>query len=162
MVETPPMSRSGQRGAALRRALWTVAAVLAVAVVLWFTLREDRLVFEGNLTGGNFVPLQHHMAALRCVLEDCANAAVALRWLLLDVVGNFLLFIPVGLTLTGALPGRSRWRRWWRAVAVAVCLSVVIEAVQLLLPSRATDVDDVLFNAAGAIVGASLGVLLRR
>jgi glycopeptide antibiotics resistance protein len=36
-----------------------------------------------------------------------------------------------------------------------VLLSTAIEVVQLRIPGRATDVDDVIFNTLGALVGAS-------
>ena len=136
-----------------RRTAWRLAAALAVAVVLWFTLREDELVTWSHLTGRNLVPLRHHLAALRCVLDDCANAKAALHYLLVDVVGNVLLFVPVGLTLTGASRLRPRLARLAAATGWAALLSVAIEIVQLSMPTRASDVDDVLFNTLGALVG---------
>jgi len=136
-----------------RRTAWRLAAALAVAVVLWFTLREDELVTWSHLTGRNLVPLRHHLAALRCVLDDCANARAALHYLLVDVVGNVLLFVPVGLTLTGASRLRPRLARLAAATGWAALLSVAIEIVQLSMPTRASDVDDVLFNTLGALVG---------
>ena len=137
-----------------RRTAWRLAAALAVAVVLFFTLREDELVTWSHLTGRNLVPLRHHLAALRCVLDDCGNAQAALHYLLVDVVGNVLLFVPVGLTLTGASRLRSRFARLAAATALAAALSLAIELVQLWMPTRASDVDDVLFNTLGALVGA--------
>lgn len=139
------------------RVLWALAAAVMVGVVLWVTVREDQYVTWQNLTGGNFVPLQHHLAALRCVLRDCPNADAARHYLIVDVIGNFLLFLPVGLTFAGVAPGRSRWTRWLAAVAAACLLSTLIEAAQLFIPSRATDVDDVLFNTLGAMLGAVFG-----
>lgn len=139
---------------------WGVAAVLAVAGVLWVTVREDKYVTWSNLTGSNLVPLEHHLAALRCVLRDCENADAALYYLLLDVVGNVLLFIPVGLTVAAALPLRSRLARLGLTTLMAMLLSTSIEAIQLLMPSRATDVDDVLFNTLGALTGALVALPL--
>jgi len=139
-----------------QRAGWYLAAAAVVAIVLWLTVREDQAVTWQNLTGGNYVPLKHHWAALVCVLEGCANATAAWHYLLVDVVGNVVLFIPVGFTFAGALGGRGRgrWWRWAWAVGAAFLLSCGIEAVQLVMPSRATDVDDVLFNTLGAMLGA--------
>jgi VanZ family protein len=139
------------------RWLWAALAAVMVGVVLWVTVREDQYVTWQNLTGGNYVPLEHHLSALRCVLRGCPSADAARHYLIVDVVGNFLLFLPVGLTFAGASPGHSRWRRWLHAVAAACVLSTAIEAAQLLIPSRATDVDDVLFNTLGAMLGAAFG-----
>jgi hypothetical protein len=142
------------------RPLWVVATCAALAVVLWTTLREDRYVTWQNLTGSNFVPLRHHLAALRCVLDDCAAAGAALHYLVADVGGNLLLFVPLGLALVGALPLAGRGRRWLAAVGLALVLSAGIEAVQLAMPSRATDVDDVLFNTLGAALGGLAALVL--
>jgi len=141
------------------RAGWVLAALLAMAVVLWFTVREDEYVGWQNLTGGNYVPLRHHLAALHCVLNDCPAAGAALEYLLVDVVGNTLLFIPVGLAFVGALPLAGRAARYLGAVLAAMLFSSAIEVAQLFMPSRATDVDDVLFNTAGAMLGALLALL---
>jgi len=138
------------------RPVWWLAALVALAAVLWLTVREDDLVTWQNLTGANLVPLRHHLAALRCVLEDCAAADAARHYLMVDVIGNILLFLPIGFTFAGAAPAlERRWRVLWAVVSGAV-LSTGIEVVQLYLASRATDVDDVLFNTLGAMLGAWL------
>lgn len=141
------------------RPWWLAAAGMSLAVVLWLTLREDRYVTWANLTGSNFVPLRHHLAAFRCWLDDCAAAAAAREYLLFDVVGNVLLFLPLGLTFAAASTRPGRWGRLGAATLSAMLLSVSIEVLQLAMPSRASDVDDVLFNTLGALVGAMVGVL---
>ncbi len=138
------------------RPAWALAALAALAGVLWLTVREDDMVTWQNLTGANLVPLRHHLAALRCVLEDCAAADTARHYLMVDVVGNVLLFLPIGFTFAGAAPAVGRGRRFLVGVVAAALLSAGIEVVQLNLASRATDVDDVLFNTLGAMLGAWL------
>ena len=141
------------------RPLWLVGAGVAAAAVLFLTLREDEYVTWENLTGVNLVPLRHHLAAYRCWLRDCDAAEVALRYLLVDVVGNVLLFVPLGLTLAAASTRATRWGRLAAATASAALLSVLIEVIQLAMPSRASDVDDVIFNTLGALVGAVVGAV---
>jgi glycopeptide antibiotics resistance protein len=67
-----------------------------------------------------------------------------------EVVGNVALFVPLGFLLPAAA---RACRRPWVALSAAAGLSVLIEAVQGLLPSHATDVDDVILNTAGAVLG---------
>jgi VanZ family protein len=142
------------------RPLWLVAAGLSLAAVLWLTLREDEYVTWANLTGTNVVPLRHHLAAFRCWLDDCPAADTALQYLLVDVVGNVLLFVPLGFTFAAASTRPARWGRVAAATLSAALLSLSIEVLQLAMPSRASDVDDVLFNTLGALVGAAVGVLV--
>ena len=152
------MSRRRARSARNR---WIALGVLTVAAVLVVTLRPDELP---SVPGGtNLRPLEHHGQALRALFEAGSNRDVIIQYLLADVVGNVLLFVPVGITVAGALARSSAPRRLLAASAVGVFLSGAIEVVQLWIPGRATDVDDVIFNGLGAVVGAAaLLVYLRR
>jgi len=126
-----------------------VAACLAVAWVLSMTLRADSTPNTINL-----VPLREHTRANVCLLDGCPDVAKSARFLFIDVAGNVVVFVPIGLALAGALAGLSNRRRLWMAVALCAALSIGIELFQLTIPSRATDVDDVLFNTVGAALGA--------
>jgi glycopeptide antibiotics resistance protein len=128
---------------------WAIAAGLAVAWVVSMTLRPDATINTTNL-----VPLREHTQAVICLLNDCPNAVRAVRFLFIDVAGNVAVFVPIGLALTGALGGLPDRRRLWLAVALGGALSIGIELMQLAIPSRATDVDDVLFNTIGVAMGA--------
>ena len=74
---------------------------------------------------------------------------------LLNVVGNVVLFAPIGLF--AVLSGRFRV---WTAILAGTALSVLIEVSQFLV-GRSADVDDVLLNFAGTAAGAVVaGALL--
>jgi glycopeptide antibiotics resistance protein len=128
---------------------WIVATCLAVAWVLSMTLRPDSTPNTINL-----VPLREHTQAVICLLNGCPYAARAARFLFIDVAGNVAIFVPIGLALTGALGGLPDRRRLWMAIALCAALSAGIELTQLTIPSRATDVNDVLYNSVGAASGA--------
>jgi glycopeptide antibiotics resistance protein len=67
-----------------------------------------------------------------------------------QAVGNVLLLLPVGLFGPLALPWLGRW---WRVLLVAALFSTCIELAQLAIPDRSADVDDVMLNALGALLG---------
>jgi glycopeptide antibiotics resistance protein len=75
-----------------------------------------------------------------------------------QLFGNLLLLMPVGLLGPIAFPSLSSWPR---VLAVALVLSVAIEIAQLWVPNRMTDVDDVLLNVAGAMLGYAVLSLIR-
>lgn len=135
---------------------WGTVAGLAVFAVLTATLRP-----EAPPAGVNITPLDHHWRALRAALRGGPRQQEILLYLLSDVVGNLLLFVPVGLALAGL--SRTRHSGWLlaRTVALAASLSIAVELVQRLIPGRASDIDDVIFNTLGAFLGA-LGLLLYR
>jgi glycopeptide antibiotics resistance protein len=66
-----------------------------------------------------------------------------------NVCGNIALFIPIGVLAVLSL----RWPAWAVTTAAAV-FSAAIELAQLTVGGRWVDVDDVLLNTVGALVGA--------
>jgi glycopeptide antibiotics resistance protein len=70
---------------------------------------------------------------------------------LINLIGNVLMFVPGGFLLVTAL----RWTPA-RAIAVLVAASVAIEVFQYA-EGRAADIDDLILNATGAVVGAAIG-----
>lgn len=147
---------------------WIAGVVVAVAAVFWLTLRPDA---PGFPTGTNWKPLDHHGKALRALERESADREAILYYLASDVLGNVLLFVPLGALLAGALAGRRDRSgaserhpalRLFSATGLGALLSVAIEVVQLRIPGRATDVDDVIFNALGTLVGASALLVAER
>jgi glycopeptide antibiotics resistance protein len=121
------------------------------------TLRPDSTINTVNL-----VPFREHAQAVRCLLSNCPHAARAARSIFIDVLGNMAVFFPIGLSLAGALGSLPRRQRLLTAIALGISLSIIIELIQLTIPSRATDVDDVLFNTIGTAIGATLMVATQR
>lgn len=79
-----------------------------------------------------------------------------------NAVANVLLFAPIGFF--GALAGGSGHRRWlWIMVVfgVALVLAVVLQVVQLFIPARVPNLQDVAWNLAGTAGGVFAAVLLR-
>jgi glycopeptide antibiotics resistance protein len=114
------------------------------------TLRPDSTINTVNL-----VPFRDHAWAVRCLLSDCPAVTSAAYSILIDVLGNVVVFFPIGLSLAGALGGLPYRRRLQTVIAIGAALSIGIELMQLTIPSRATDVDDVLFNTIGTALGAA-------
>ncbi|MDL2327510.1 VanZ family protein [Ruminococcaceae bacterium OttesenSCG-928-A11] len=111
----------------------------------------------GHLSAGEGV----NLVPLRTIGSYLAQAAMSGGRMALSVVnlaGNVVMFVPLGLMLP--LLWR-RWQRWWKMLLLAVLLPVGVEVVQLALP-RGVDVDDVLLNAVGIVLGWGLYLLAAR
>jgi VanZ family protein len=77
----------------------------------------------------------------------------------LEALANIVFFIPVGALLAAVFAQRL----FWVAVLLAVALSGLIEAGQLLLlPARFASWGDILANSIGAAIGAGIVALARR
>lgn len=138
---TPVLRRSGP-GCAVTAA----ARVLLVPAALGVLAVTSAAAIGGG-GGVNLQPGAGIASALR-------NPNTALG--MVNLFGNVAMFVPLGLLL----PLATRWR-WPIAAAVCVAASVGIEIVQLL-SGRSADIDDVLLNSLGAVLGAALGGLLSR
>lgn len=76
-----------------------------------------------------------------------------------NLLGNLALLLPLGLLGPIALPALDRW---WRVALLALLVSTAIELTQLAVPDRSADIDDVLVNVTGALLGFALLRGLRR
>jgi len=71
--------------------------------------------------------------------------------------GNILMFLPIGL-FAGLLMDRPRW---WKGTLWAFSLSLFIEVFQLFV-SRGTDIDDLILNTLGGLLGHWVYLLLKK
>lgn len=142
------------------RWLWWLLVGVTASWLLGMTLRPDRHFNPDQI---NLIPLAEHSEALACLINGtCLSPHQALWFLLIDVVGNIAVFVPLGIGLAGALH-QTRLRQTIGLAALGgFGLSLLIELSQLTIPSRTTDVDDLIFNTLGASIGAIIFVLLLR
>jgi glycopeptide antibiotics resistance protein len=75
-----------------------------------------------------------------------------------NLFGNLALLLPLGVLGPIAFPALDRW---WRIALVALFYSVAIELIQRLVPARSADIDDVIVNLTGALLGYLAFVIVR-
>ncbi|GAA1570194.1 VanZ family protein [Streptomyces sp. CS62] len=138
----PPPAEPGRRPVV--RAL---AVLAAFAGTVLFSLALARVTLEPSAASAGLVHSNVHPgASIRQYLEQ-ASAADAVR----QLGGNLLLGVPFGLLLPVMLP---QTRGLLRVAAVTAVVMTLVELVQgALVTGRAFDVDDVLLNTAGALLG---------
>lgn len=61
---------------------------------------------------------------------------------------NVLAFIPIGLLL-----GTFKGMKWWHVLLIGLCFSMLIELLQLILKRGLTEIDDVVHNVVGCMMG---------
>lgn len=91
------------------------------------------------------------MDLLQCYLQP---SGISYR----DVLVNIGCFIPVGV-LVGML---SRRHRVAKALLAGVVISLAIEGSQLIWKKCVFDVDDLMNNAVGAVIGGWIAVVIVR
>ncbi len=129
-----------RRGDPLREVAVTALFVWSLMVV-HVTLFPLKIIFYDWHITMNLVPL----ASIRQLVTQ-----TALSTALTNIAGNVVMFVPLGILLPLLFVRlRSAWPLVWRAAAV----SIAIELTQVITRARAVDIDDVLLNTSGAVVG---------
>ncbi len=126
--------------------LWLFMLVYTAAVVyiVFFSRRRRGLVWSPNMV--NLVPLLN-------TIRDHRNIVDIGWWNYWDnIFGNIALFVPLP-TLVASLSGLRDWR--W-LVAIGVAVSVLIEVTQYVLEVGVPDIDDVILNGTGVLLGVLL------
>ena len=139
--------------------LWFLALVLSVLIIVYWTLSPGYTLKKGISLASfkenvNLVPFKDNVVFVKAFFGYGEMSRQSLSiWVYLNLFGNFVLFMPFGFFLTGFLVYSSS-RFSSRLVVLSGCLlSVGIEVFQLVIPIRATDVDDVIFNTVSTYLG---------
>jgi glycopeptide antibiotics resistance protein len=77
-----------------------------------------------------------------------------------DIVSNILLTMPLGFFGFLGVETAKTWPRLFKWGLYGLALGVTVEVMQLAMPSRVSNITDVLNNAVGALAGAVFARLL--
>lgn len=105
--------------------------------------------FQGEV---NLIPVRQSLTLLRYYLKNGLWDAI-----LVNFPGNIIMFLPFGF-FSGLLMDKPRW---WKSALATFGVSLFIESFQLLV-SRGTDVDDLILNTVGGLLGHGCYLLLRK
>ena len=125
------------------RALWITFVVLATL---------------GSIYPFNFSITHADAAAFSVFLQSCCQRLSGG-----DIVGNVVLFVPVGFTgMLGLFSERPAAQRFVLVFASGVGVALALQLLQFYLPTRNENLQDVAWNGLGLVVGAMLAPLLAR
>ncbi|HEY2092075.1 MAG TPA: VanZ family protein [Thermoanaerobaculia bacterium] len=92
-------------------------------------------------------------------LEHKPMATTTLSIIVMPVIANVMLFLPWGFLMFITLYSvdRPTVQTYVLTILLGISFSTAIEAVQYFLPARVADVNDIIWNSAGTLLGAVLG-----
>lgn len=132
--------------------IWAVFVVYAI-VLLKLLLFSRPAGVEQRMNLIPFATISHYLFN---------DAATVQRFALGNVVGNIVAFAPLGVFL----PLLRRRTGIWTNLFIVVCASVAVEVVQGVFGLGSSDIDDVILNTLGGLVGilffTALRLILRR
>jgi glycopeptide antibiotics resistance protein len=138
-----------------RELLFNVFAIYCIAVisVTIFPIDFNSDGRPRNMPSINLIPF---VVIINDFEQSTFSYAFKLKLLLRNIVGNFLLLLPLGLFLPVLW---VKLRSFRRTVALGALISVLIEATQYILAflglsiGRRTDIDDLILNTFGMMFG---------
>jgi glycopeptide antibiotics resistance protein len=97
-------------------------------------------------------------------LEHKPVSTQILAVIVVPIIANVLLFVPWGLFTFISLYNveRPTVQTYVLTILLGISFTLAVEVWQYFLPSRVADVNDVIWNTVGTIVGAMLGHLRLR
>ena len=134
-----------------RPVLWTIFIIYCfVLVYVLFLSRGTRDGFtfaEYMRRFTNFIPFKTIIEYVQRYIDGYRNLSV------LNLLGNFVLFMPMGALLPCVI---RKLDRFWKVTLTVLGMVVMVEIVQGILRVGSVDIDDVLFNVIGAMIGYGL------
>ncbi|MDK2964996.1 MULTISPECIES: VanZ family protein [Lacrimispora] len=143
----------------LHKILWMYAAFLFLFVAVKFngsfnditsrvnSIMENRRDGIWNI---NLVPFRSIAPQLKYITE---------WWSLKNIIGNIILFIPLGFLVPLVYINAQRFYKTFIIIFLSVLL---IESFQLFTMLGVFDIDDIILNCTGGIIGYFLFYILKR
>ena len=125
----------------LYKELTYLAFIIYLLSLFQLVTLQDAVSWSTN----NFIPL-----------KEITRYNIGSDLFIKNVIGNILLFVPFGFFISYILKSK----RWFEPFIITVICSCTIEFVQLSI-GRVFDVDDILLNLIGGVIGYIIYKLIR-
>ena len=135
----------------VRPILWAVFGLYCLALVyVLFLNRGSRSYYsyaQYFQAFTNFIPFKTITGYIQRYNNGFQNLSVT------NLLGNFVLFLPMGMALPCLF---KKLNRFWKVVLCVLGMVVFVEIAQGILRVGSVDIDDVIFNVCGAMIGYGL------
>ena len=130
----------------LKKKLMTILFYLYIVLLAYFLFFSEDLN-RGQVAGEH----QINTEIFREIKRYCLHwRTVGLKNFMINIPGNILAFVPFGFFLPYL---KKEYRRFWVVTLISFLFSQTIEAIQLVSKVGSFDVDDILLNTIGGMLG---------
>lgn len=138
--------------------IWVYAVIVSTLMIMYVTLSPGTVKKSINV-----IPFQENIVFVKAFFSNNGmNREGIPRWFFLNLIGNLVLFLPFGFCFAGLLSRLSSRSPIIVAILAGILLSLCIELIQLFIPTRATDIDDVIFNTVSTCFGVMVFSLMKK
>jgi len=133
----------------LREVLLNLFLVYTLVVFSYTFFPINIPLFRIDFHNANLIPFDQTIRYLRQLSEPTA---------IRNLAGNLFLLMPLGIFLPVLF---LRMQNFWRVSAIGLLITLIIETFQMFLLVRVFDIDDIILNAFGVMVGYAAIKLLK-
>ena len=138
--------------------IWHIFFILYCAVMLW--LLFDREGYDPALPYTeqlrySLIPFRTTRRFLKLLLS--ANIAYR-NQAVINLGGNVIMFIPLGFFLPRVFPAL---RNFWLTIFATALIIIAVELTQLFTLLGTCDIDDLILNVIGAVIGYGAHTLIK-
>ena len=127
---------------------------LVMAMLVVYTLVVMVITLTPQSPGAGFVS----RIVYRFIASLNARGIYWVDFLVIEFIGNILMFVPLGVFAALLIPRKA----WWTLLLMGTAFSGFIEYFQAtFLPERYPEVRDLISNTTGFLIGAFFAVMLR-
>ena len=142
-----------------------LAIVLLIGVILVFVLygRNQGLRYSCRILSVDYLALLFCSTVFFRKYSDRRGYDFQPFWsydqndLLYENIMNVVAFVPLGLLLGCAFKSMT----WWKVMVIGMCVSLIIETMQFMYKRGFAEVDDVMHNTLGCLIGYCIYSLIR-
>ena len=138
---------------------WGLVAFLAVLLLmmLWKGVAQGVRYASGFLLVEYVALLMYFTVFIRPEKGERELIAEGTRVLIEEHIMNVAVFIPIGILLAIVLKGM----RWWKVLLAGMGVSLIVEVMQYIMRRGYCEIDDVIHNSIGCLIGLGLVLLCK-
>jgi glycopeptide antibiotics resistance protein len=153
-----------QKGKAIRIAGWIALLFCLLVLSKYILFKKSPRYYKHYFTHeykSYTIKRGWHYANLRpfSTIRLFSSARVSTEYSYKNIGGNIIGFIPLGILLPLVFPFVKNWRR---LMGFVFCISLLFETAQLVTGVGVFDVDDLILNTTGGIIGYILYAVAMR
>ena len=130
--------------------------ILLYGVFVLYTLLLIAILFrtQHQTRSINLIPFRGVVSYLsgEDLVSGKDNAAVLHAFMPINLLGNIAIFVPLGVYITIFTQGKTIWKN----TMLILFVSVFVEIIQFAFKFGIGDVDDVILNTVGGLIGCTL------
>ncbi|MEG0895508.1 MAG: VanZ family protein, partial [Oscillospiraceae bacterium] len=102
----------------------------------------------------NFIPFKTIYTYIQSAVNNTMNISIILQ----NIIFPIILFVPMGIL---SLINENHFKKTTHIVCCSLAISTVIEVLQLVLRRGVFDIDDILLNLLGTVLGIVIFSLIK-